>query len=127
MNAKTDTRQTGSKADTLKHLIVIAMLVAGSVAFTHYEDKSLLLRVLSMLGVVGVAFAIFATTALGKRSMQFVRDARIEVRKVVWPTRAETVQTTLIVIAMVVIVGLMLWIMDSFLSWAVKAVITPGA
>lgn len=127
MNAKTEVQQTGSKADTFKLLVAIVILVAGSVAFSHYDDKSLLLRVVSMLGVVGVAFAIIMTTAVGRRGLSFVRDARTEVRKVVWPTRAETVQTTLIVIVMVLIVAVMLWIMDSFLSWAIKAVITPGA
>jgi preprotein translocase subunit SecE len=71
-----------------------------------------LLRVIALLAISGAAAAIALRTEPGRRLWQFGLDVRTEVRKVVWPTRQETLQTTLIVIAMVVIVGVLLWLFD---------------
>jgi len=118
--------EQGSKADTFKLLIALSVVVAGAVAFYTYAEYSLLMRVLSLLLVVAVAVMIAMQTNKGRSAWSFVSSARTEVRKVIWPTRQETVQTTLIVIVMVVIVGIMLWIMDSFLLWAVKLLTGQG-
>jgi preprotein translocase subunit SecE len=61
------------------------------------------------------------TTAVGQSSWGFAQEARQEVRKVVWPSRSETMQTTLMVFAMVIIVGLILWFLDMFLFWAITS------
>ena len=66
--------------------------------------------------------AIALRTEQGAETLEFMQGARTELRKVVWPTRAETTQTTLIVIAMVVIMGLLLWLLDSLLFWLVRLV-----
>lgn len=124
MNSKVEA--TGSKADTAKLSVALVLVVAGAVAFNYYGDESLLIRVLAMLAVVGVALAIALQTVQGRRTLGFVKDARTEVRKVVWPSRRETVQTSLIVLIMVVIVGILLWVMDSFLLWAVKLLTGQG-
>jgi len=65
-------------------------------------------------------------TNKGRFAWGFVGGARTEVRKVIWPTRAETMQTTLMVVIMVILVGILLWIMDSFLLWAVKLLTGQG-
>ena len=125
MNAKVETQ--GSAADTFKLLISLLMVVGGAVAFNYYEEQSQLLRVVGILVVVIVALLIAAQTTLGRTTLSFIRDARIEVRKVVWPSRAETVQTTMIVMLMVFVVGIVLWIMDTFLLWAIKFLTGQGS
>ena len=122
----TKTIEHESRGDTLKLLIAVALLVGGGVAFHTYSDISLLVRVLSLLAVAGVSVFILLQTAKGKSAWGFVRDSRAEVRKVVWPSRAESMQTTLVVVVMVLVVGIILWIMDSFLLWAVKMLTGQG-
>ena len=118
--------EKSTKADTFKLLIALSVVVAGAIAFYTYSEYSLLTRVLSLLAVVAVAVMIAMQTVPGRNAWAFVGTARTEVRKVIWPTRAETMQTTLIVMVMVVIVGIILWIMDSFLLWAVKLLTGQG-
>ena len=113
MNAKAE--QGSSRLDTIKLLVSLLLILGGAVAFTIYKDTSFLLRVVGFLTVLGVAIGIAMTTVKGKIAWGFLKDARVEVRKVVWPTRQETLQTTLIVVIMVVIVGLILWTMDQII------------
>lgn len=109
-----------SRHDVIK-LVIASLLVAGGlVAFYVYADQSLLLRAIGMLVVLGIAGAIAAQTEKGRQVWGFVQDAQIEVRKVVWPTRQETTQTTLLVMLMVIIVALILWLLDIFLGWAIR-------
>ncbi len=116
----TKTEQTTSAIDTFKLMTAVLVLIAGVVGFYYFEDESQLLRVLGMLAVAVVAFLIAATSEPGRRGLGFVKDARIEVRKVVWPTRQETVQTTIAVLFMVILVAIMLWLFDMFLGWGVS-------
>ncbi len=125
MNAKVEGRS--SAADIAKLVVALVLVVAGAIAFNYYDQEMLLLRVLGILVVVGVAGLIMMTTTYGRVGWGFVRDSRTEVRKVVWPNRKETAQTTLVVIIMVIIVGILLWVMDSFLLWAVKLLTGQGA
>ena len=112
--------------DKLKLIISIALVAAGIAGFYYYADQALLYRVLGLLAVMGVAVAVALTTQIGSETVAFGRNAVLEVRRSVWPTRAETIQTTLIVMVMVVIVGLMLWLFDMFLLWAVKLLTGQG-
>jgi preprotein translocase subunit SecE len=107
-------------ADKIKMLVVIALLAAGIGAFYFYADQSLLLRVVGLLVVVSVATAVAYTTRMGRSTWVFVQDARTEVRKVVWPTRKETLQMSAVVIAMVILMALILWAFDSLLAWFVQ-------
>ena len=111
-----------------KFLLTVSVLpIAAAIGgFYYYADASLLLRVLALLAAVGVATAVMLQTGLGQQAWAFVGDARTEVRKVVWPTRKETIQTTLIVMVMVFIVAVMLWMFDMFLTWAVKMLMGQG-
>lgn len=125
MVARTETEQTG-KLDTLKLAVAIVLLIAGIAQFYYFEAESLLYRVLGVVGFSIAAIGVVYTTILGQRIWGFARDARTEVRKVVWPTRQETVQTTLLVIGMVIIVGIMLWLIDMFLRWGVLVLTGQG-
>jgi preprotein translocase subunit SecE len=119
----TKTEKTTSGFDTIKLMTALLGLIAGVVGFYYFEDESQLLRVIGMLAVVAVVFFIITTTDIGRRSLGFVRDARVEVRKVVWPTRTETTQTTIAVLIMVVLVAIMLWLFDMLLGWGVRSLL----
>lgn len=114
MVSKTDLQD--SSGDKIKLIVAALIGVAGLVAFYWFGDQSLLARVIGLLVVAALVAFIIYQTALGKRTVAFFRDARTEVRKVVWPSRAETTQTTLTVMVIVIIVGIFLWLFDSVLA-----------
>ena len=94
-------------------------MVAGVTAFYYLEAQSLLLRagivILSVIAALGVAL----TSSNGQAAWEFAKGARLEVRKVIWPTRRETVQGVLVVMVMVVLVGVYLWLLDVALFWVI--------
>jgi len=83
----------------------------------------LLYRVIGLIVLAALAFVIVIQTQKGEAAWSLVKEARSEARRVVWPKRQETVQTTLIVLVLVIIFALILWLLDSGLSWLVSAVI----
>jgi preprotein translocase subunit SecE len=125
MVAKTE-EVVSSKADTAKLLVAIAILIAGIYGFYYYEAESLLYRVLGLVVMVGIALFVTSVTTQGQRLMGFAKDSRMEVRKVVWPTRQETVQTTLMVVVAVIIIGIFLWLIDMLLAEAIQVLTGTG-
>lgn len=119
MVAKTEV-EVSDKMDTAKLGLSVLILIAGVAGFYYFEAESLLYRVLGLLAVVAITLGIMYTTNMGRSVIGFARESRIEVRKVVWPTRQETVQTTLMVIVSVIIVGIMLYFIDMLLLEAVQ-------
>ncbi len=111
------------RLDPVKWALAFALLGGAIWAFYHFGDHSLLLRVVGMLAATAGALAIAVQTRKGHTAWEFVREARTEVRKVVWPTRKETVHTTGIIMAMVTVVAIFLWLLDMFLAWAIRAII----
>ncbi len=105
-----------------KWLISLAILAVGIIGFQYYQQYSLLLRVVGMLAVFGATLAIVATTAQGQQALVFIKAARVEARKVVWPGKQEVVQSTLIVMVMVFIAVLFLWLVDSILLFIMTKV-----
>jgi preprotein translocase subunit SecE len=102
-------------ADKIKLLIAFLLVVAGVVGFYALHESALVLRVLSvMLGVL-LAAGMFWTTASGKQFYGFAQDSVAEAKRVVWPTRKETMQTTAVVIAFAVVMALFLWAVDATL------------
>ena len=87
---------------------------------SNYAEHSLLLRVLDLLLVMGIAMLIASTTTSGHSTLKFLRDSHLEVRRVVWPTRQETIQMTGVVFVMVMLVALIIWLVDSILFWLVR-------
>ena len=126
MVAKTEEVVT-NKLDTLKLLLAIVVLIMGIVGFYYYETESQLYRVLGVVFAALVAIAISATTRLGQGLIGFGREARMEVRKVVWPTRQETLQTTFMVMVAVIIIGIFLWLIDMALGGAIQLLTSSGA
>jgi preprotein translocase subunit SecE len=114
---------SASRFDTVKWLLVGLLVAAGVVGNSYFADQSLLYRVLGLLALAAVAGLIALQTAKGAAFWTLVKGARTEIRKVVWPTRQETVQTTLIVVGFVLLVALFLWGLDGLLGWLVSLVI----
>jgi preprotein translocase subunit SecE len=124
MNAKVEAES--NQFDTLKLGAALLLLVAGIVAFYWFDDQLLVLRVLGLLALAGISIFIAAQSSTGKNIIGFIGGVKTEVRKVVWPTRAETTQTTLAVILMVILVGIFLWLLDMVLLWAIQMVTGQG-
>ena len=114
---------TASRFDLVKWVVVALLVAAAIVGNSYFADQSLLYRVLGIVAVSAVAAMVALQTAKGIAFWDLVKGSRTEIRKVVWPTRQETVQTTLIVLAFVVLVALMLWGLDTLLGWLVSMVI----
>jgi preprotein translocase subunit SecE len=120
MNAEAET--TASSMDTVKLGASLLILIAGIGGFYQFGEHSLLLRVLGLLLVSGIAVWIALQSRIGGQVWAFAVDSRTEVRKVVWPSRQETMQTTLIVFVMVLLLGIFLWLVDMLLAYILKVI-----
>ena len=109
------TENTSNPLDMLKWLVVIALLAGLITTNTMYGDISVLYRALAAVAVVVIAGFIAATTTKGSAFLTFAKESRMEVRKVIWPSRQEANQTTLIVMAATVVMALILWGIDGIM------------
>jgi len=125
MNAKVETES--GRLDSLKLGVAVLILGAAIYAFYHFEEQLLVLRVLGLLAVAGISIFIAAQSAMGKSILGFITGAQREVRRVVWPTRAETMQTTFAVVLMVLLVGIFLWLLDMLLLWGIQVLTGQGS
>lgn len=103
--------------DKIKIVLALALLAAGIAGFYAFSEQALVLRVLCVLGGLIAAVGVAATSAPGRNFIAFSREAINETRKVVWPTRKETIQTTGMVFAFVVVIAIFLWLTDKGLEW----------
>lgn len=106
--------------DKIKLLAAALMVIAGIAGFYYLSESAAVIRLASVLAGVIAAIAIMWHTEVGKRFFVFSQDSLAEARKVVWPTRKETMQTTGIVFVFVVVMAIFLWVVDVGLMWAVK-------
>lgn len=111
-----------SPADRMKLIGAAALVVGGLILFYLFGEFSFLYRVLAFLVVLAIAAFLFLQTDRGDRALSFFKDSRTEVRKVVWPTRAETIQLTITVMIIVFLVGLFLWFLDWILGGAFRLI-----
>ena len=114
-------------ADKIKLIIAIALAVAALAGFYIFDEQQQIVRVLGLLIGFGVAAFVASRSEAGASAIAFSRGAIIEIRKVVWPTRKETINTTLLVMAMVVVVGIILWVFDMFLAWGIQLLTGQGS
>lgn len=121
MSAKAETSE--HRFDSIKWIVAIAILAGGIYANSYYAAIEPLYRALAGVVIAAIAIAVALQTEKGAAAWALAREARTEVRKVVWPTPQETTQTTLIVVVVVIFVALILWALDSSLSWGVRGVI----
>ena len=115
--------QTNTSLDTAKLGIAALILAVGFYGFYHFADQPQLYRVLGVLLFVIIAAGIALTTTKGRTLTSFMQAARVETRKMVWPTRTETLQTTAVVLVMVLLVGVFLWLLDMLLAWIMQMII----
>ena len=103
---------------------ISALITLCSIALFYLNPFALttLFKVLILLFSLVVAAYFFAKSVQGERLIHFAKEARIELRKVVWPTREETVKTTGMVVIAVIVVAIFLWIVDAFFTWGVKVI-----
>ncbi|MBI3899948.1 MAG: preprotein translocase subunit SecE [Gammaproteobacteria bacterium] len=113
--------------DKIKIAFAVLALALGIGAFYYFDTQLAIVRVLMVLGGFAVAIAIGYPTDMGRSLWEFLKAARVELRKVVWPTNKETMQMTLVVFTMVVLVALFLWIVDWSLRKIVFALVGTGA
>lgn len=112
-------QNTKSRFELLKWLLIIFLLVGGMVANFYYSQVIVTIRAAVGIILAILVLIIAAQTQKGRKAWSFIKSSRTELRKVIWPTRQETVQTTLVVVLMVIMTALILWGLDSFFIWAV--------
>jgi len=126
MNKKPEVQEARSTGDTIRLVLSLVILLGGIYAYYSLGDLHAVVRVLILLAGVAGAVAVLYTTALGGSWFKYLIQTKKEVRQVVWPTRKETAQTTLIVVIAVIIIGIFLWLVDMFFLWAVKLLTGQG-
>jgi preprotein translocase subunit SecE len=127
MNEQAQDQNAGSEiAGIMTVALAVALLIAGIAAFYLLDTRPDWQRWGSTgVGVIA-AIAVFALSPMGRRFWQFILDSRVELRKVVWPSRQETLQTTAVVFGFIVIAGLFFWILDLLLAWATRLLTGQG-
>ena len=110
METKVETES--SLLDTLKLLLAGGILVGSILGYYYYADFPTPLRALGVLVALGISAAVALQSVQGQALWKFIQGSRVEMRKVVWPTREETLQTTLTVLVFALIMGVFFWLLD---------------
>ena len=122
MTTTTETNESGA-LDVLKLLIAAALLVGGVFGYYWYLEWMLWVRVLLVLGGLAACIGVAATSTQGQRVWAFIQGSRIEIRKVVWPTKQETTQTAIAVFIFTLVMALFFWALDSGLLWLTRKLV----
>jgi preprotein translocase subunit SecE len=121
-----DNSSAESSVKNNKYYVMLSLLVMGAGIVLYYATEhsfSSIWRILGLVGVGVISLVIIYLSELGKRALNFIGGARTEVLKVIWPTRQETIQMSLIVIVAVFVIGLFLWLVDTLFLWLVEYLI----
>ena len=105
-------RKRGFDFDVVKLLAVTLLLAGGVYANWYFRDQSVLYRALAFIVLAGICVAIAGQTAVGHSVWSLIKEARVEIRRVVFPTRTETTNSTMVVVAFIIVVALVLWVLD---------------
>lgn len=126
--AKTEAKNTNAASDLMWLVLAVAIVAAGIVGFYYVEDQFITpIRVAGLLVAVVAGLFVFGQSSQGRNLFRFMREADVERRKVVWPSRQETIQTTIMVLVVTIIVALMLWGIDTILRWLLRVLLGQGA
>ena len=115
-------KEINQGSEILKLMASLAILVGSIYVFYSYSDLSVLIRALLIIFSVIVATLIFFTTQRGNIFWGFLQGSRVEMRKVVWPTKQETLQTALTVFIFVLIIGIFFWMLDFLLLFITTSI-----
>ena len=113
--------------DTAKLSLAVVIVLAGLVVYYYFGDVSTLLRTVGVLLALALGAVVALTSLQGRTLWKFVQGARVELSKVVWPTKDETIQTTLVVLVVAVIGGVIFFALDFFLGWVVTRITGQGS
>ncbi|SER23349.1 preprotein translocase subunit SecE [Solimonas aquatica] len=123
----TEQKAASSSKDSLLLIAAAVALLGGMFAFYYFEGQfNALVRTLILLVGVAAGLALAYQSTLGRELWSYVLGSRVELRKVVWPTRQESVQTTLMIAVVVLVMALLLWGLDSGLLWIVEKLTGRG-
>jgi preprotein translocase subunit SecE len=112
--------------DVLKLVLAAAALLGGMVAYYWFKDEPQVLRVLMVLGGLIAGLVLLYWSTPGRELWSYVQSSRVELRKMVWPTRQETWRTTLVVFVFVLALGVFFWLVDMGLAWGARHVTGQG-
>ena len=124
MDTKVETEKT--VLDTLKLLVAGGFLLGGVVGYYSYPDVPVVVRALGVMVALAIAVVIALQSVQGQALWRFVQGSRVEMRKVVWPTREEAIQTTIAVLVFALIMGVFFWLLDLFLLWFTRFLTGQG-
>ena len=124
MDTKVETQKT--VLDTLKLLASGGILLGGLVGYYYYADIPVVVRALGVLIALAIAVVVALQSVQGQALWRFVQGSRVEMRKVVWPTREEAIQTTVAVLIFALIMGVFFWLLDLFLLWFTRLLTGQG-
>lgn len=122
----TQVESQNSAVDTVKWVAAILILIGATLGNQYLTTLSPVLRIVGVVVLALVALGIVLTTNKGRGFLGLLKESRVELRKIVWPTKQETWQTTMLVVAVVLITALLLWGVDSLFGWIVSAIIKLG-
>lgn len=125
MDAKVESKST--ILDTVLLLLSVAILVGSIFAYYYYSNESVFLRTGGVLIAFVLAIWVAFQSAQGRTLWHFIQASRTELRRVVWPTREEAVQTTLIVLVFAAIMGTFFFLLDLLLRWVTLLITGQGA
>ncbi|MFI4956218.1 MAG: preprotein translocase subunit SecE [Gammaproteobacteria bacterium] len=112
----------GNTLNKIKWLTVLVLLAVAAVGFQYFAELHLGIRIAGLVALVGAAIGIACTTSQGRDALEFISSAKAEARKVVWPTRKETIQSTIAVVVMVLVASVFLWLLDSLLLYVMSLI-----
>jgi preprotein translocase subunit SecE len=118
--AEVQTSPGASAKDTALMTSAVLVLLVGIGAFYWFEDQSLPVRVAMVIAGLAAGAALVWFSWYGREFWQFAQASRIELRKVVWPTRDETVKTTYVVFGFTIVMGFFFWGLDWVLTWLTR-------
>jgi len=123
---ETKVEEQATFVDTVKLALAVLILLAGLVSYYYFANSPVLVRALGVVLAVAAAFGVLFTSFQGQLLWKFIQGARIELRKVVWPTREETIQTTLVVLVFALIGGVFFWLLDLVLLFVTSKITSQG-
>ena len=112
--------------DTAKLALAVLILLAGLVGYYYFANAAVLLRALGVVVALAAGIGVLFTSFQGRLLWKFIQGSRVELRKVVWPTREETIQTTLVVLIFTLIGGIFFWLLDLLLLFLTNKITAQG-